>query len=355
MTFTGRITTITQNIILAKNYDNFFGDTSFIPYRFMGNGLEWSGGAALEIPITIGKNTYGTSYSGMAKFTTGTLETRVKMSYDPRAYVIPVQIPGLEKAVNKGEAATLKLVTQEIKTTFESLLDDVSDMGYADGTGNSNKNFLGLDALADDGTSAPTIATLSRTTYPTLAGVRTASGGTVTLDKLATFYMNLTSGSGQKNCPTVFVTDKTTWNYLEKLIVTGTVQANYTANGYPVVNRRSKAPVGGLAGEAGFKSILYKGTPIIFDGNATAQTLWGLNENYLQWYGLRSDDLKAITMDFLDGSANADAPSADTGLQWSGFKDSFNQFGEVAYIHKLGNWITPKPGTQGRLTGITGA
>ncbi len=355
MTFSNRVTTITQNIIVPKNYDNFFTDTSFIPYRFMGNGMEWTGGTTLDIPITIGKNSLGASYSGMATFANGAQNTRALMSYDPRAYVISVTIPGLDKAVNKGEPAIIKLVTQEMKTAFESLLEDISVMGYADGTGNLSQNFLGLDALADDGISAATIGGLSRTTYPTLAGVRTASGGTVTLDKLATFYMALTSGSGQKNSPSVFVTDQTTWNYVEKLIVTGTVQANYTANGYPVVNRRSKAPVGGLAGEAGFKSILYKGIPIVFDGNATVQTLWGLNENFLQWYGIKSDDLKSIQLDTLEGSANSDAPSMDTGLQWSGFKDSFNQFGEVAYIHKLGNWIALQPRRQGRLTGITGS
>lgn len=354
MTFSNRVATITQNVIIPHNYDNFFSDTSFLPYRFMANGQEWTGGVTLDVPITVSKNSLGTSYSGMATFSNGAQNTRVNMSYGPKAYVIPVTIPGLDKAVNKGEAAILKLVSQEMKTAFESLLEDVSNMLYADGTGNSSQDFLGLDALADDGTSAGTIGGLSRTTYPTLAGTRTAISGNVDLDDLATFAMNLTSGSGMKNQPTVYVTDETTWNYLEKLIVTGTVQANYTANGYPVVTRKSKAPVGGLSGEAGFRSIIYRGVGIVYDGNATAQTLWGLNENYLDWYGIKSDDLKSISLDTLEGSANSDAPNSNIGLQWSGFKDSFNQFGEVAYIHSLGEWITVQPRRQGRLTGITG-
>jgi hypothetical protein len=319
----------------------------------MGNGQEWRG-TTVDVPITIAKNTLGRSFSGMATFQNGAQNTRTLMSFDPRAYEIPVTIPGLDKAVNKGEERVIALVDQEMATAFESLLEDVSTMLYADGTGNGSQDFLGLDALADDGTSAATIGSLSRTTYTTLAGVRTATGGTLTLDKLATFFMALTSGSGMKNRPTTFLCDETTWNYAEKLIVTGTVQANYQANGYPRVTRTSKTPVGGLSGEAGFLSIIYRGIPIVYDENATAQTFWGLNENYLPWYGLTSPDLKSIDLKTLEGSANSDAPSVDTGVQWSGFKDSFNQFGEVAYIMSLGNWITTQPRRQGRLTGITG-
>lgn len=353
MPFTGRVTTITQNFILAKNMDNFFDDSSFIPYRAIGNGQEWHG-TTLDVPFTISKNTLGKSFSGMEVHSNGAQNNRVTASYDLRAYRIPITIPGLDKVVNKGEERVLGLVEQETATAFESLLDDVSDMGYADGTGNSSQDFLGLDALADDGTSAATIGGLSRTTYPTLAGTRTATGGTLTLDKMATFFMALTSGSGVKNRPSVFDCDETVWNLAEKLIVTGTVQANYQANGYPRVTRKSKTPVGGLAGEAGFLSIIYRGVPIVYDAKSTSQTLWGMNENYLNWYGAKSDDLKSISIKTLEGSANDEAPSGDTGLQWSGFKDSFNQFGEVAYIYLLGNWITTQPRRQGRLTGITG-
>lgn len=353
MTFTNRVTTITQNFIVTKNYDNFFGDNSFLPYRVIGNAQEWQG-VTLDVPFTISKNTLGKSFSGMEVHSNGAQNNRVLASYDLRAYRIPVTIPGLDKVVNKGEDAVLRLVDQEMATSFESLLDDVSTMLYADGTGNASQDFLGLDALADDGTSAATIGGLSRTTYPTLAGTRTATGGTVTLAKLATFFMALTAGSGMKNRPTVFDTDETTWNFLEQLIVTGTVQANYTANGYPRVTRQSKAPVGGLSGEAGFVSIIYRGIPIVYDEKSTAQTLWGMNENYLPWYGAKSDDLKGINIKTLEGSAQSDAPSQDTGLQWSGFKDSFNQFGEVAYVYMLGNWIATQPRRQGRLTGISG-
>lgn len=352
MQFTNRVTTITQDSILTKEVDNFFGDNSFIPYRFVGNGDEWSG-TSLKIPITIGKNPHGRSFSGMATAPLGTVQTRVSMEYFLKSYRISMTIPGLDKVVNRGEEAILKLVAQESATSFYSLLDDVSTMFYADGTGNGSQDFLGLDALADDGTSASSIGNLSRTTYPTLAGVRTATGGTMNLDKMATFAMGLSSGSGIKNRPTEYVSDETVWNLLEKLIITGTVQANYNTNGYPTVTRKSKAPIRAseMNGGYGFQSIIYRGVPIIYDEKCTSQTLFGLNDNYLQWYGAKSDDLKQIILPNAIDSVN-DMPSEDTGIQWSGFKDAFAEFGEAAFIYLIGEWITTQPRRQGRLTGI---
>src|SRR3712207_3423667 len=120
MTFTNRVTTITQNFILPKNMDNFFGDNSFLPYRFLGNGQEWRG-TTLDVPITVSKNNLGKSFSGMEVHSNGAQNNRVLMSYNLKAYRIPVTIPGLEKVVNKGEEKVLALVEQEMATAFESL------------------------------------------------------------------------------------------------------------------------------------------------------------------------------------------------------------------------------------------
>lgn len=355
MTFTNRIKTITQDAILPKETDNFLSE-SFLPFRVISNGDMWEG-TDMKFPIKIAKNTQGQSFSGLDTHNTGTVQTRINFQYDLRAYNIPIAIPGLDKVVNKGESAILKVIKQEMGSTFMDALDDVSDMLYADGTGNSNKDFLGADALADDGTSVVTLGTLSRTTYPTLAGTRTASGGTLTTTKVSTLLTNVSAGSSARQRTTLLVTDKTTWDYCEKLFVSGTVQANYDSNGFPMVTRKSRGvmPAATLKGAQGFVAITYRGIPVIADEKATPTgTLWAFNENYLQWYGAKSDDLKSISMPKSIESAYSDQPTEDTGVQWSGFKDSFNQFGEVAYLYVLGNWTTRQPRRQGRLTGITG-
>ena len=354
MTFSNRVTTITQDRILPKNVDNFLSD-NFLTFRAMGNGEPWAG-TTIKQPIKISKNTQGQSFSGLDGHNTGTVETRQSLEYDLRAYNIPIAIPGLDKVVNKGEVAILNLVKQEINSTFIDALDDVGTMLYADGTGNSSKDFLGLDALDDDGTSAASVGGLSRTTYPTLAGVRTASGGTLTLGKVSTLTSGVAAGNAVRQRPTLYLTNETVWDLCEQLMISGVVQANYDANGFPMVTRRSKGVMSAAAlkGASGFVSIVYRGIPVVADEKATAQTLWALNENYLQWYGAKSDDLKSISLGSDIDSSYNEAPTEDSGVQWSGWKDSFNQFGEVAYLYILGNWTTSQPRRQGRLTGITG-
>lgn len=335
--------------------DNFFGDTSFIPYRFLGNGKEW-GGETLKIPVTLGKNNNGGSFQGMTSATVGTTQVRQQMTANLKAYRHSITIPGLDKVANKGEERIVNLVSSELHNAFESSLENISNMLYSTGLGNSGMDFNGLGNLAVDSTVAATVQGLSRSTYPTLDGQYTNVGGAISLDDLATFSMDLRSGSGMKNKPTVYVCGETVWNYLEKLIITGTVQANYTATGYPLVTRRSKGAIKAaeLNGGYGFDSIVYRSIPIVFDENCPSGVLWGLNENYLEFYGAKSEDLKDITIpSAIDGLAN-DRPTDDIGFQWSGWKDAYSEFGELAILYLLGEFVSTQPRRQGELVGITG-
>lgn len=355
MTFTNRVTAITQDVILPQETDNFFGDTSFLPYRFLGNGEEW-GGETMKIPVTIAGNNNGGSFQGMSSVAISTPQTRAQMSVNLKAYRHSITIPGLEKIANKGEERVVNLISADLHTVFESALENISDMLYSDGTGNSSQDFNGLGNLAVDSTVASTVQGLSRSTYPALDGQYTASIGAITLDDLATFSMDLRSGSGMKNKPTAYVCGETVWNYLEKLIITGTIQANYTATGYPQVTRKSKGAVKAaeLNGGYGFDSILYRSIPIVFDENCPSGVLWGLNENYLKFYGAKSEDLKTISIpQGIDGTAN-DRPTDDIGFQWSGWKDAYGEFGELAVVYLFGELASTQPRRLGELVGITG-
>lgn len=354
MTFTDRVKTITQDTILPKVVDTILGD-NFITFRVLSNAKRWSG-ETLKKPIKFVASTLGGSFSGLDTHSTSTVETRVMMSYDVRGYEMPVAIPGMEKAVNRTEAQVLNLVRVEVESAQEDALDDIGTMLYADGTGNSSKDFLGWDALIDDGTSVDSIGGQSRTTYTTLKGTRTASGGTMDLDKIATLVSATSAGSSMRRRPTMLVSDETVWDLYESLL-TPTQRANYDSHGLPVVTRTSKSPMRAaeLKGAAGYTALTFRGIPWCADEKSTAQTLWSTNENYVDWYGLNDPDLKSISL----GTSNIDSvysevPSKNVGFQWTGFMRPINQYGEVAHIYLLGNQVSWNPKTHGRLTGITG-
>jgi len=87
MTFSKRVTTITQNKILPKVVDTILGD-NFITFRFFSNALKWNG-VTLDKPIKYQKSTLGGSFSGLDTHSTATVQDRVLMSYDLRGYEMP--------------------------------------------------------------------------------------------------------------------------------------------------------------------------------------------------------------------------------------------------------------------------
>jgi len=354
MVFSERVTGITQDKILPKAIDTILGD-NFITFRIMSNAQKWVG-HQLRRPIKISKSTLGGSFSGLDTHSTATVNTRVTAYFDLRGYEAPIAIPGMEKAVNRTEAEVINLVRIETESAQEDALDDLGTMLYADGTGNSDKDFLGLDALADDGTAVDTLGGLSRTTYATWKGTHTSSGGTLDLDKMATLTAAVSGGSAVRQRPTAFVSDQTVWDLYETFLSPAVV-ANYNANGFPVVTRTSKGAIRSaeLGGNAGFTSLTYRGIPWVADEKSTAYTVWAINENYLQWYGLNDPDLKPISLGEgeIDG-VYSEIPSKNVGFQWTGFMRPINQYGEVAHIYLLGNAVSWNPKRLGRLDAITG-
>ena len=355
MTFTDRLTTVTQDEILPQAIDAVL-EGNFIAFRFLSNAKKWSG-EKMKKPVKIAKNDLGGSFSGLDVHSTATVDTRRMLTYDVRGYEIPVAIPGMEKAVNRTPAQVINLVRIEVESTQDDAVDDVGTLLYADGTGNGSKDFLGLDALVDDGTSVATFGGLTRTDYDSyLDSTRTASGGTLTLAKLATLISAVSIGGGSRLRPSVLDSDETVWNLYESLL-SPTVRENYNAFGLPSVTRTSKAPLRGaeLGGAAGYVSLSYRGIPWVYDEKSTAETIWALNENFISWYGLKDPDLKQISTGggTIDGPYR-EAPSKNVGFQWTGFMRPINQYGEVAHLYLLGNLINWNARPQGRLTGVTG-
>lgn len=353
MTFTDRVTSITQDTILPKVFDNILSD-NFATYRFISNGKKWSG-ETLKRPVKLVKSTLGSSFSGLDTHSTSTVESRRTMTYYLKAYEIPVAIPGLDKLVNATDAQVIDLVKAEMESAGQDALDDVGTMFYADGTGNSSKDFSGLDELVDDGTSVTNVGGLSRTTWTSLQGTRTASGGIMNLTKLGTLHVAISGGSASKQKPTLIISDETVWNLYESLL-TPMVRANYDANGYPVVTRRSRGAMaaGSLKGGQGFSSLIYRGVPWVADEKSTSQTVWMVNENYLDWYGIKDPDMVQVSLGSTHEGTYSEVPSAFTGLQFSGMMRPVNQYGDVGHIYLFGNLTTFQPRRHGRLTGVTG-
>jgi len=363
MTFNDRVTTLTQEVLLPKVVDNVL-NSNVLAFRLAGNAKP---ARSYDIRKSIKYQNSGTatSFSGLDTFAASQLSTKVKMIYDMRAVRQPVAISGMEAVANaaSSEAKQTDMIVEALEETEQELVDFFGGLLYSTGTGNSNKDPLGIGAIIDDGTDVATLGGLSRTTYPVLNATRTASGGTLTLAKLASLYTAVSSGSGSTT-PTLMVSSEAVWDFYEQLL-TPQVRESYSFTGYYTVNRVGGAvktgSQEGLVGQQGFVALSYKGLPWVRDEKATAQNVFILNENFLDWYGWDASKVTAVGYTGLSlGSTQIEglyqeAPMAQyAGFNWSGWREPTNQFGTIADVIILGNLTSFQPRRQGRLTGVTG-
>lgn len=322
--------------------------------RLLGNAKKWSG-ESLKRPIMFQKNSSGGSYSGFDTFSVAQVNTRVSLSFDPRQEYQSVVLSNLDLAVNATQERVLDLLKVEMETAKLSMMDNIGTRFYGDGTGNTNKDFLGLLAHVDDGDVVATYGTLARATYPTaLNALVTDSVGQITKSRMATSFNSAKVGSDK---PSLIVTEDTTWTYIEALL-DPQVRAAYTANGMPQVTRMGMAAgPQALHGHLGFDAILFRGVPVVADEKCTSGSVFFLNEKYLQWFGLDHPSHKNIELAFdtiESGSYNdQEVPKKKFGFSWSGLKEPTNQDAEIGQILLYGNLVCWSPRHQAALKGVT--
>ena len=340
MSFSNRVNTTTRDYLMPMLVDTVLNSNVF-GSRQLASAKKWTFGEKLKQPIKFQKNTTGSSFSGFDILGTSATNNRVNMEFDPKFYSIDVALPLDELAVNATEQKMLDLAAIEIQTASQDAADDVGTIFWGNGTGNGGKDFLGLGAIVDDGSTVATIGGLSRATYPTLQSTVTASGGTLSLSKIRTLFNAISSG---KQMPTTGYVTKAVFGFYEALLQP---QERIAKDVSMMKN--------GMIGGTGFSGLFFQGTPILADEKCTTGEFVFLNENYLQWYGLEMPRTEAVKYKPQDVEGN-DYPDSMTGLgfSWSGWITPSNQAAVVGHVYLGGQLITTDPKRHGKLTGISG-
>ena len=161
-----------------------------------------SGGAKIVVPIIYGTNSTAASYSGDEALSTTAQTGITAAEYDWKQYAATVTITGIEEAKNNGEAEIIDLLEGKVMQTEETIIQNMNEMFYGDGTGNSNKDWIGLDLIVGKPNTA-------------LGGIDpTDSGnswwksdehdmdGALTVKQMGTTYNNVSVGNDQ---PTIVI------------------------------------------------------------------------------------------------------------------------------------------------------
>jgi hypothetical protein len=320
-------------------------NSNVLATRVLGKANKWNG-ERMKFPIKYAKNTTGQSFSGFDSFSTSATDNRVNLEFVPKFYQMTVALPLDELSVNDTDERVLDLAKLEMQSTAQDMADDIGTLFYGTGGG---KDFLGLEAIVDDGTNAATYGTLSRTTYSSqLRSTVTASSGTLSLLKMSSLYNAVTSGS-QKT--TLGLCSETIFALYESLLQ----PQERIAKDFAMISRPGTSlgkEGGGMIGGTGFTGLYYKGFPVLADEKSTSGVLYFLNEDFLEWYALPMAQTTPVSFRSTDIQGNDYSEVTGLGFSWSDWVKPTNSASIVGHIYLGGELISANPKRHGKLTGI---
>ena len=326
------VTTVTQDRFIPKVVDNVL-QGNVLTSRLMRNSLTWRGGVSIEVPVTLSNVTTLGSYSGFDTFNVTQEDIRQRASFNPSQEYVSIPVSGIQRAANQGDAAVVDLIAAELEFRTNAFVDEIGNQVYSDGTGNNDKDLLGLVAAVDDSTNVTTYGGISRSTYTNWQATLTAQSGSLSLADLAADF---DAAEIANDSPSLIVTTPGVFTIYEALL-TPTVSHRFSQNdfrmsGGDVVRVGSSRPAAGQ----GFRALFFRGVPVVADEKCTAGNIFTLNEKHLSFYTIPQPGREI-----------------KNGFAWTGWKEPSNQDAVVGELLWYGQLITDSPRTHARRTGVT--
>ena len=245
--------TLTDNIFTARP----------LTYTLMEKGRirMLNGGTKIVEPLIYGLNSTVGSYSGYDSIALTPQEGISAAEFEWRQYAGSISISGIEEAKNNGDQEIINLLEAKIMQAEESMREGFNTMFFADGTGNSSKDWNGLGNLVESGN---TVGGIDSTTYTWWKSYKETTATALTLAQMATAYNSVSVGNDH---PDTLLTTQTLFEKYEALL-----QPNlrYTDT---------------KTADAGFQNLLFKAAPVMYDTGCTAGTFFFLNSKYLTLVG----------------------------------------------------------------------
>ena len=346
MAFSQEVQDLCNNNIALKVVDGVLAG-NLAAFRFIGNGKKFRGHNH-PVEMKYQKSSLGGSYTGMGNFSTAVEANTVKLIWDPKSYAQPVTVENLTLAVNKNDGV-IDYLKYRMASAQQDMIDDVGDIFYGAGAGS---DFDGLAKIIDNGAVSATYGGQARSSYDSLDADITTSVGTLTIDHLAASIDAISIG---KEEPTIILTTKAIFSIIERLLFP-TTQSQYNAgNGYGYLTRRGFTQgKQGLAGQLGYRSLSYRGLPIVADDKCTAGYIYYINEKWLYWAGLTHPVHGTVNLGTGAIDSPIEVPSKNHGIAWSGLKEPINADGETGQFFLYGQLVCEQPRFMACDQGVTG-
>jgi hypothetical protein len=246
---------LTDNIFTARPLTYFLQDK--------GRMRMLNGGTKIVEPLIYGTNATVGSYSGYDSIALTAQAGITAAEYEWKQYAASIAISGIEEAKNNGEQEIINLLEAKIMQAEESMREGFNQMFFADGTGNSGKDWNGLGNLVE---ASGTVGGINRATSGNeyWRSYEENTSAALTLAQMSTAYNSVSVGNDH---PDMVLTTQTLFEKYEALLQP---QLRYTDT---------------KTADAGFQNLLFKAAPVVYDEHCTAGIVYFLNSKYLTLVG----------------------------------------------------------------------
>ena len=356
--FSNRVDGTTNRMLHAKVVDNVLNAPTYYS-RLLSQGKPFLGKTE-DVTVDVLQDTQGEFFVGLETLNSAAANTTVTLSYAQTAFTQPQVSIMLESFANTGATGIIPLDAFKYEKAAAEALQRLGTSIYSDGSANQP---LGLAAIVDDGSVVGTIGGQSRSTYTTLKSTVTASGGTLTLAKMATLWDNVSAAGLSNEEPNLGLCAPAVWSLYEQLLQPN-VRNDYAGSGYPSVAVRGQNMESAQKNGAGFSALSFRGKGILKDNFATSGVLFFLNERYFDWMGRAivpeeyKDLVEKVNLGTMKAYEGTGAEALDLPSEYNGWFYQKplvlpNQAGMIARFYIIGQTVARGFRRSGKLTGIT--
>lgn len=255
---------------MPKLVDNVFSARPFVYFlKQAGQVRTISGGSKIVLPLLYGQNGTAASYSAYDTINITPQTGITSAEFNWKQYAASITISGIEEAQNNSEEQIIDLLEAKTFQAEETITEKFDQMFISSGltsnaTGNSGKDWLGLEALVKD-SSSTNIGGINQATDTWWApGHKNTSAVPLTLAQMRTAYNTVSAGNDQ---PNVILTTRTLFEKYEDLL------------------QPQERFMDSKTADGGFQNLLFKGAPIVYDNYVTAGDMYFLNTKYIRLVG----------------------------------------------------------------------
>lgn len=249
---------------MPKLVDNVFSARPLVFFlKKAGQVRVVNGGNKIVLPLMYGQNSTAGSYSAYDSISITPQTGITAAEYNWKQYAATIAISGIEEAQNSSEEAIIDLLEAKTFQAEETITEQMDQMFIqSDGTGNSGKDWLGLEILVRDATA--TVGGIDASVDSWWESYVEGTAGSLSLADMRTAYNSVAVGNDQ---PNVILTEQTLFEAYEDLL------------------QSQERFMDASTADGGFQNLLFKGAPVVYDDYVNAGDMYFLNTKYIRLVG----------------------------------------------------------------------